>query len=156
MKIGVMSDSHDNLPKVNRAVEVFEQAGCEALIHAGDLIAPFAFKAVLRFSRGPVHVVFGNNDGEREGLKRVGPVGEPPLVLETGGRRIVVVHERSKAAPALVEGADVVVYGHDHEKNIEGSSPLWLNPGETFGLLTGKATVAILDTETLDVKFVEI
>lgn len=156
MKIGVMSDSHDHLVNIKRAVDLFESEGCEALIHAGDLIAPFSYKAVLEFSRGPVHAIFGNNDGEREGLAELGPVREGPVALELGERRIVVVHERFKAAPEVVRGADVVVYGHDHKKNLESGSLVWLNPGETFGLLTGTATVAILDTETLDVQFVEI
>ena len=41
MKIGVLSDSHDNLPNIRKAVEVFSKNGVEALIHGGDFCSPF-------------------------------------------------------------------------------------------------------------------
>ena len=156
MKIGVMSDSHDNMPNVTRAVALFDKAGCAALVHAGDIIAPFTYKELLKFAGGPVHAIFGNNDGERRGLASLGDIREGPLRIDLGGRTVVVVHEREKATADIVEGADVVVYGHDHTSKLEGADPLWLNPGETFGLLKGKATAAVLDMDNLSVEFVEL
>ena len=49
MKIGVMSDSHDNLPAIRRALARFEAEGAEAVIHAGDFVAPFSIKELLKF-----------------------------------------------------------------------------------------------------------
>ncbi len=42
MMIGIVSDSHDNVPMLQRAVEYFNHAGCELVIHAGDIISPFS------------------------------------------------------------------------------------------------------------------
>ena len=46
MKIGVFSDSHDNVPMVKKAVELFNNEGVELVIHAGDFIAPFVVAAM--------------------------------------------------------------------------------------------------------------
>ncbi|MDD9973593.1 MAG: metallophosphoesterase family protein, partial [Candidatus Poribacteria bacterium] len=39
MKLGVMSDSHDNIPNVKRAVALFNEIGVDLVVHAGDFIA---------------------------------------------------------------------------------------------------------------------
>ena len=36
-----MSDSHDNLKAIRSALDVFNQANVELVIHAGDPISPF-------------------------------------------------------------------------------------------------------------------
>ena len=41
MKIGVLSDTHDNLVNIRKAVEIFSKNGVEAVIHAGDFCSPF-------------------------------------------------------------------------------------------------------------------
>ena len=41
MKIGVLSDSHDNVHMVAKAVELFNDEGVVLVVHAGDFIAPF-------------------------------------------------------------------------------------------------------------------
>jgi predicted phosphodiesterase len=42
--IGILSDTHDNLNAIRRAVSFFRDAGCRLIIHAGDFVAPFAAK----------------------------------------------------------------------------------------------------------------
>ncbi len=69
MKIAILSDSHDNLDKLRQAVCVCKKAEVEAIIHAGDFISPFSLTP-LEESKIPVHAVLGNNDGERDGLRR--------------------------------------------------------------------------------------
>ena len=69
MKIGVLSDSHDNVPMVKKAVELFNSEGVELVIHAGDFIAPFVV-AAMGDLKCRVVGVFGNNDGERIGADR--------------------------------------------------------------------------------------
>ena len=46
MKIGVFSDSHDNVNMIKEAVDLFNAEGVELVIHAGDFIAPFAVAAM--------------------------------------------------------------------------------------------------------------
>ena len=67
MKIGIMSDSHDNMPAIVKAVGFFNDVGVSLVIHAGDLITPFVAKPLSELDMDLV-AVFGNNDGERLGL----------------------------------------------------------------------------------------
>ena len=161
MKIGVMSDSHDNLPAIRRALARFEAEGAECIIHAGDIVAPFSVKELLKF-KGPVYGCFGNNDGEKAGIRALWPaVAEPPCEVRLGGRRILLTHDEAalQKAPELLERAEVVIFGHSH-KIVPGErrrgGPVRLNPGECGGWLTGMSTVAILDTDTLEVRILTL
>ena len=40
MKIGIISDSHDHVDNIRRAVSVFREASVELVIHAGDIVSP--------------------------------------------------------------------------------------------------------------------
>ena len=157
MKSGVMSDSHDTLPMIRRALEVFKSAGAECVVHAGDFIAPFAVREILKFP-GPVHGCFGNNDGEKAGIRKLWPaVAEPPVRLTFGGRRLLLAHAPVDA-PGGPDAPEVVISGHTHQLLVERKpgGPLLLNPGETGGWLYGRATVAVLDTGTLDVRIIDL
>lgn len=160
MKLGIMSDSHDNLPNIRRALEVFRAAGASAVIHAGDYGAPFAVREVLKFG-GETYGVFGNNDGERDGIRKLwNQVHNPPHLFILGGRRIVVMHDLipPENLPADMAGAEVFVYGHTHRAAIsrEAGGALFINPGETGGWLTGEPTVAVLDTETMQAEILKL
>ncbi len=39
MKVGIVSDSHDDIPAMEQAVAIIKERGCGFLIHAGDLRA---------------------------------------------------------------------------------------------------------------------
>ena len=153
MKIGIMSDSHDNMPNIAAAVKYFNEAGVAHVIHAGDFVAPFVYRA-LKELKCPFTGVFGNNDGERLGLqKTLTPLGtlEPRLAkLDLGGKRIVVVHEGDFVEELAASGQyDLVVYGHSHTHDVrEVGGVLIVNPGETCGWVTGRSTVVVLDLET--------
>lgn len=157
MKIGVMADSHDNVPMIKRAVQLLNEKGVELVIHAGDLIAPFSAKALGELSC-PLVAVFGNNDGERAGLsKLVGGIDDGPRWLEVGGRKIVVAHDESTISEAEKGQAEVVISGHSHEPQVaKEDSRLFLNPGEVGGWLNGRYTVAILDTDALDAEILDL
>jgi putative phosphoesterase len=153
MLIGVMSDSHDRLEMIDRAIELFQRRGAEAIVHAGDLISPFAAKRLLRWG-GPLYIIFGNNDGEHAGLRGVLPqIAEEPLWLSLGGRATLLRHSIDDCRPEEVERADVVITGHTHEVRSERQgNRLLLNPGESCGYLGGRCTVALLDTSSLAVE----
>lgn len=156
MKIGIIADTHDNLPHIQRALAAFGERGCEAIIHAGDFVAPFALKVVLGFP-GQVYAVLGNNDGEREGLRKLIPdLDKGPLKITLGGARIVAIHQLSKLSAAEREGADVIVCGHTHCAGITAGKPMIINPGECAGWVTGASTVAILDTEKMTAEPVDL
>ncbi len=148
--IGILSDSHDNLPALGDAVRLFRAAGCRLLIHAGDVVAPFAARE-LEAAGCPVRAVFGNCDGEREGLRKAfepfGLIQEAPFVVEAEGKRILIVHLDSSVAGQARGGVyDLIVFGHTHRPGTRTAGrTLILNPGETGGWVTGKRTVALYD-----------
>ena len=69
MLIGLISDTHDNLPMIEKAVKRLNEEKVELVLHAGDYVAPFVipkFKALNCKLIG----VFGNNDGDHELLRK--------------------------------------------------------------------------------------
>jgi uncharacterized protein len=165
MIVGIMSDSHDNLPLVECAVEMFNAEGCGLVIHAGDIISPFSI-AVLNGLTCPFRAVYGNNDGEKVGLKLKaaalgGSIENPPIMVDADGITIRVLHDCGDwRAEARSSGADVVVFGHTHQVVVEydgdDNKILGINPGETGGWLSGVSSVALLDTASLEVRIVEL
>ncbi len=153
MKIGVLSDTHDRLPTFQRAVDLFKRLKVDAVIHAGDFVAPFAAKLLNAEAMAgtPVHAVYGNNDGERDGLKKTLPqIADGPMRFELGGKIIALAHFVEWFKPDDHAAADVLISGHNHEASIEtrdvaGRPRLYLNPGECCGWVNGRCTVALLD-----------
>ena len=156
MKIGVIADTHDNIPMIKKALALFKKRECSIIIHAGDLVAPFAAKA-LKAAKIPVYAVYGNNDGEKRGLKELLDIVDGPRVLKVGERRIVVAHAESEITDKLCEGADLVIVGHTHVAQVRREeTPLWLNPGEAGGWLYSKPSVAIVGTERMSIEEVSL
>jgi putative phosphoesterase len=153
MKIAVMSDSHDHLHALRAALRKAKKAGADAVIHCGDLVAPFVISELKTFE-GPVHVVFGNNDGDVFLLGKLAAGSNVTLhggvaTLELGGRKVLVVHDPAAAEAYAATGAyDAVFYGHIHlagEKTV--GKTLLLGAGELMGFKE-KPSFAIYDTET--------
>lgn len=161
--VGVMSDSHDNLEAIRRAVEFFNSKKVKLVLHAGDIISPFTIR-VFRELTCPIRAVTGNNDGDLLALRRFfedkGEVHNFFLSLEVDGVKVAVNHGHyPEVLESLISSGkyDVVVCGHTHERvNKRVGKTLVVNPGETCGYLTGKRSVAILDTEKLQAEIVEI
>lgn len=164
VKVGIIADTHDRLPLVDKAVKRLNEEGVKLVLHAGDYIAPFVvphFKPLKADLIG----VFGNNDGDRELLrKRFSDLGAEIrgrfAEVTVDGLRIGMVHgdeEELLRSLINVEGYDVIVHGHTHEaKTYRKRGTLVVNPGEVCGYLTGKSTIAMLNTQTLDVKIIPL
>jgi len=148
--IGIMSDSHDNLAAINKAVGIFNQADCSLVIHAGDIIAPFAAQ-VLRKLKCPVKAVFGNCDGEKEGLikvfKDLGEIKPAPFRFIQDNRCFIVSHYPLEDVQQEV---DIIVFGHTHRSQVSQQGELLvINPGETGGWVKGVCTVVLLEAEKM-------
>lgn len=161
MRIGVIADSHDRLPALKAALLRLREMKVEAVIHAGDFVAPFAAKLLVDKSIAPdvpLYCVYGNNDGERVGLKKIMPqVVDGPLRISLGGKTIAIHHWIEWFKPEDLRGADIIISGHTHEiVNESRDSVLYLNPGECCGWLTGRCTFAVLDTEAMLAEISEI
>lgn len=150
MKIGIISDSHDNLPKIEKAVELFNKKKVGFVLHAGDYVAPFTIPKLKALTCDWCGV-FGNNDGERNGLVRIseGKIQEGPLRMKLDTQKITLVHDIKTIDPDR-EDAALIIFGHTHKSEIIKKGKLLLiNPGEAGGWLTGRSTVAIVDLSTL-------
>lgn len=158
-KLGILSDTHDQLDRIRAALVLLESRGAEGLLHLGDIVSPFALKAVLKFN-GPLYMIFGNNDGEKKGLRAIFPeIKDGPHVFELEGRKLGVAHSVEEIPAEYRTTCDGIFYGHSHakvHKPRQGAQPLELNPGEGCGWLTGVATCALLDLETMQAEILEI
>lgn len=159
--IGIMSDSHDNIPAIKKVVEVFNASEVDLVIHAGDLISPFTANEFQHLNAEMV-AVFGNNDGEREGLKEAYVdicLIEDFKEISVEGWKFSVIHGTN---PSIVDALarsgkyDVVVRGHTHKLEITGNDTLMINPGEVCGYLSGKQTVVLVDSDDLNCEVVDI
>ncbi len=157
MIIGALSDTHDNLPKIEKAVKFFNKKKVDFVLHAGDFVAPFAVDRLNKLSCEWLGV-FGNNDGEKKGLasKSQGRIKEPPLRIRLSGKKITVVHDAGSIDLAK-EKADLVIFGHSHKAEISRiKEKLFLNPGECSGWLSGHSSVALVDLGPMAAKIFEI
>jgi len=161
MLIGIMGDSHDNLPKVRQAVELFNQRKVGLVLHTGDFVAPFVVIKELGKLSCPLIGVFGNNDGEKRGLRgKIRAIGEihlPPFTLEKEGRKILLLHDPEDLKNIKTEQYDLIVYGHTHRSEIkrEGRA-LLINPGECGGWLTGRSSVGLVNLDRMEAELITL
>jgi putative phosphoesterase len=159
--IGVISDSHDNLDAVRTAVALFKNAGCRLVLHAGDFVAPFAARELANLGC-PVKAVFGNCDGEKQGLHAAiqpfGEIQEAPLLFHWEGFRFLLTHvDFSLKSYLRSHDLDYLVFGHSHKPDVHTlGKTLFLNPGECGGWVSGKKTVAFLNPETHSAEIVPL
>lgn len=154
-KIAVLSDSHDNIWMLERALDAIRKSGAEVLLHCGDLCAPFIIDRLTNGFPGPIHIVFGNNDGDGRLLHTLAAKAERVHLhaiyheMEFGGRTIGMIHYPEPARRIAQSGAlDLVCYGHNHTKHMEQIGDCWLvNPGEIMGLQS-TPTWGLYDCET--------
>ncbi|MEN6573882.1 metallophosphoesterase [Methanobacterium aggregans] len=152
--IGIMADTHDNLDAIRDAVQLFNREKVELVIHAGDLIAPFTAREFQKLNAKFV-AVFGNNDGEREGLRtayRDLCILKDFREVSVSSRKFAVIHGMEEAiVNSLAKSGlyDVVVRGHSHKPEIINGETLVVNPGEVCGYVSGDRTVVIMDPDTL-------
>lgn len=159
MKIAVISDIHDNVWNLQAALAALEDA--DVLVCLGDLCSPFIVPMLTQgFAGRPVHVVFGNNDGDLFRITRnAAATGNVSLHgeifrAELGGRFVVAVHYDSVAARLSREGVDLLCYGHNHRYSLQTEGDcLVLNPGPLMGFDPGTgqdvpASFVVYDTES--------
>lgn len=159
MIIGIISDSHDNMNIIKKAINYLNEKRVDMVIHAGDYVAPFSVR-LFKELNCPWIGIFGNCDGEKRGLTLVSEnrIQEAPYELNLGGKSVYITHDISSVSEdGIILGRDIVISGHTHQPFVtKKGNQLYINPGELCGYLTGKSTLAILDTEKMDADIVEI
>ena len=122
MRIGVVSDTHNQLSNTARIVELFNATRVDRVVHTGDITQAKTLR-VLSALDAPLVGVYGNNDLERESLERACEefgmcFVDPPLHFEWEDRHGALV----------------------------------FNPGECAGHMPGRNSVGVLDLTTLHAK----
>jgi putative phosphoesterase len=155
MLVAIMSDSHDNIWNIRKAISRIREVGAAAVIHCGDFVAPFSLKEVGECGV-PVHGVFGNNDGDKFLLMRTAQNTPDPIRLYglTGevdfqGFRIGFTHEEVTARGLAASGRyQMVCFGHTHQHMIDRQNGThFLNPGEVMGK-EGDPGFCLVNTES--------
>jgi len=160
VKIGIISDSHENMPAIAAAVKIFNEEAVEVVFHAGDIISPISHREFKKL-KSRLIFTFGNNDGDREYLKeKFGGLAEFHDFYSgtVGGRKFFMTH-----CPDFVDHIaslgkyDVIIYGHTHRIDFRrAGNTLIINPGESGGWLSGKKTIVIMDTSDLSYRIREL
>jgi putative phosphoesterase len=155
MKIAILSDSHDRVDNLEKALALVAETGAERLFFLGDFCAPFSLAALAEGFAGPIDCIFGNNDGDQFLLCQVAAkhphvtFHAPLAELEIGARKVALQHYPEIAKRLAESGAyDAVFSGHDHLQYIHLiGDTLWANPGEIMGRL-GPPSFGLWDSDT--------
>lgn len=157
MHIAILSDIHDNVWNLSTALEGVKNT--DAMIVCGDLCSPFVMAQMAAGYAGPIHVVFGNNDGDLYRTTTLSARYENVHLHgeffqgELGGKQFAANHYVDIAL-SVSDAAkyDVVCYGHNHIYKVERRGrTLVINPGTIMGFDPGQrvdvpATLVIYDT----------
>lgn len=159
MKIAILSDIHDNIWTLHSALAAIQAA--DVMICCGDLCSPFIIPLMADAFRKPIHMVYGNNDGDlyrmtnnAQRFDHFHIEGEfYECVMD--GKKIAVNHFDNIGRELARSGLyDIVCFGHNHCYQIERiEKTLAINPGTLMGYdpINKKdvpPTFVILDTAT--------
>ncbi|MGQ9624968.1 MAG: metallophosphoesterase [Candidatus Bathycorpusculaceae bacterium] len=165
MLVGLIADTHDCLPMVDKTIKKLNEEGLGLVLHAGDYVAPFV---IPRFKelKAKLIGVFGNNDGDRELLKKRFSECEGFEIrgnfaeITIDNLKIALLHgSDEELLKTLIKSEilDVIVHGHTHKAEIyRNGKTLVVNPGEVCGYLTGKSTIAFLNTKSREAKIIQL
>ena len=159
MKIGVVSDTHNNLKNIEIIINLFNEIKVPIVIHTGDISNANTLEQFSKLNSKLIGV-YGNNDRNELGLKEVAQKNkfqfqDPPRKLSLLDKEIVIFHEPDKIDQFLSENKliDVVLYGHTHRyENNTKNGVLFFNPGESAGMQKGSNAIGILDLKNMEAK----
>ena len=164
MRIGVLSDTHNNIGNLLKALRFFREQGITTLVHCGDMVNVSTAKQMSDFD---VIYVNGNMDQSPEAINDtlwfMNSNSETPGAVfsgEVGGVKIGVTHGHldDKLEKLIKSGDHAYVFtGHTHQRRDEmvGKTRV-INPGALGGARNGPRTVCTVDLVGDHVRFVEI
>jgi putative phosphoesterase len=159
MRIGILSDTHNQVARTARAIALLIAQRAEVLCHCGDLTGP---EVIAECSQLPCYYVFGNNDFEQDRLRRAidhgrGTCLERGGVLVFQGRRVAMAHGDSPSEVRRLSALkpDFLLFGHSHRPADErDGSVRRVNPGALHR--AAAYTVAVLDLADDTVQWLKV
>ena len=160
MRIAVIADSHDNIPKVEEVFKKINEKKIDFVIHLGDYVAPFTIRKIKELYSGKLIGIFGNNDGDKILLSKIfneykWEIYEPPKFIEIENKKFLLFHSLPDFEK-IEFNIDYVLFAHTHRVYIKKEKFRILNPGEVCGYLTGNSTFLILDIEKDEEELIKI
>lgn len=163
MKIGIVSDTHDNLSNTIYCLEHLRNLGVTTLIHCGDLTRP---DLPAYFEGFKVIYTFGNCD-KLTGLIRAGvqtlsnnSVAAASFDGRIDDRRILVFHgdiEGQVMEAVRLRCYDYIIHGHTHlHSDLRQLKTRIINPGALGGVKRESRSFCVLDLETDDLVFHQV
>lgn len=151
MKIAIVSDTHNNMANLKKAIEWIKKENIQIILHCGDISSQETInEATKLFTDGKMHFVKGNADFDLDLPDN--------LELEFNNKKIGFVHFPPQAKKMAQSGKfDLVFYGHTHRAWDEKVGEChMINPGELAGHFY-KATFAVYNTVSgvLELKILE-
>ncbi len=164
MKIGIISDTHDDIDNIKKVVKIFKDKDIKTVIHLGDIVAPPAIKFFKGFK---LIGIFGNNDGYKQFLLETyrsigGELKGDFASIEIDGLKLALYHgEFPDITGALVKSGDYdfVLSGHTHSANVtKTGKTILVNPGSAHRFFTNDTgpTAAVLDTRSKNAEIIMI
>jgi hypothetical protein len=160
MRVGLLSDTHNHLGNLAKALEIFRQEGVKVLIHCGDLTSNEVALLLVEFQ---VICTFGNGDIATSEIKETLAYYNPDNYSsfsyqgELWGKRIAVTHGHiPHSVNQMAESGrfDYVIHGHSHRRGekIVGTTHV-INPGALGGRKVESRSCAVLDLEIGELRF---
>lgn len=163
MKIGVLSDTHDNLSNMLVVLAAYRERGIETVIHCGDLTS---LDMVTHFEGFRVIYTMGNMDHTTGTIKkrlmkmREDNFAGPDYTGSIEGVSIAATHgDMDSKVADLVRQKKFrwIFHGHTHQRRdevIRGTRIV--NPGALGGMSKESRSFCIVDLETDDVEFINV
>ncbi len=163
MKIGVLSDTHENVGNLERALGAYRAEGITQVIHCGDMTTAATARSLDGFE---VVYVDGNMDqGLPEIYRTLRDLNSHSVVLPTfegefEGVSIGVTHgDNENELRRLIDSGkhEYVFHGHTHRRrdDIQNTTRIY-NPGALGGLKFETRSYSILDLASGEITLIEL
>lgn len=163
MKIGVLSDTHENVHNFDLALARYRQEGITFVIHCGDLTTAGTAGSFESFQ---VVYVDGNMDqGSTDIYRTLRDLNPHSVVLPTYEGKVEGVsigvthgHDENELQRLIDSGVhQYVFHGHTHRRRDEmhGDTRVF-NPGALGGLQFESRSYSIVDLETGEIELIEL
>jgi putative phosphoesterase len=160
MRLGVISDTHDQVELTRPAVRMLESLDVNAVLHCGDI---GSMAVVNLFAAWPTHFVFGNCDENldefaaairQSGQTCHGMFGD----FQLEGVRIALLHSHHhRLFRQTIDSGDyrLICYGHSHVAAIDHrDGTVVLNPGAIYR--ASRHSVAIVDLPAVEATIIDL
>ncbi|MDY6878370.1 MAG: metallophosphoesterase family protein [Chloroflexota bacterium] len=162
MKVGIISDTHDNLRNLETALGVLQAEGVTRILHCGDVCGPEVIRALAGFD---VWIARGNMD-RHPGLAQAveDTLGRGRLAwfhrFTLDGYPVAMLHADNEEVMGNTITSGQYAYvlcGHTHRRRDQTiDHTRVINPGALGGVRWQRRSFCILSLATGDVRFVKL